>query len=604
MAHRACEGNAIHAASEHIGRGLNSSHVGRSGYFDPGIHAMGPPQTEVHNGSTLRRSNEPNRLGCGHRLDVNLIHQACLDELRLRKRRDNFQYWFFGEQGRSFRKRGDRTGKPKAPQVTQKSIGETTERAKTLKGGFRETQVLQIAEDRVQSAGDQEVSPRRKPANEQRECRLFLQSLLQIGFEHRELIEIGQQGDIRVIYPRSTHPQRYNALPRGCAMVGLRREHKSQSPGSDSSLWTLALVFLRLGATAFGGPAAHIAMMEQEFVRKRRWLSREKFLDLLGAANLIPGPTSTEVGIYIGHLHAGWPGLLLAGICFIGPAAVLSLALAWAYTRLGALPSGNAVLYGIKPVIIAIVALALWSLARTAVRSWTHGAIALAGLVAAALGANLLLVLFGAGVLSVAMRRTARETARSSVVLVNLGLPGGIASAAPFSLTTLFLVFLKIGTVLFGSGYLLLAFLRADFVDTRHWLTEAQLLDAVAAGQVTPGPVSSTATFIGYLLGGVPGAAVATLGVFLPSFVFVAASGRLIPRLRQSPIIGAFLDGVNVASVALMTLVSWQLGRAAIIDVPTALLAIISAVALIRFEINSVWLILAGAFAGLVLGLR
>jgi chromate transporter len=458
--------------------------------------------------------------------------------------------------------------------------------------------------DRVQSAGNQKVSRRREPANEQRKCRLFLQSLLQIGFEHRELIEIGEEGDVRFIYPWSTHAQRYNALRRSCAMAALRTEVKTQAAQSDSSLWTLALVFLRLGATAFGGPAAHIAMMEQEFVRKRGWLSREKFLDLLGAANLIPGPTSTEVGIYIGHLHAGWPGLLLAGICFIGPAAVLTLALAWAYTRLGVLPSGNAVLYGIKPVIIAIVALALWSLARTAVRSWTRGAIALAGLVAAALGTNLLLVLFGAGVLSVAIHRTARETARSSVVLVNLGLPSAIASFAPFSLTALFLAFLKIGAVLFGSGYLLLAFLRADFVDARHWLTEGQLLDAVAAGQVTPGPVFSTATFIGYLLGGMPGAAVATLGIFLPSFVFVAASGRLIPRLRKSPITGAFLDGVNVASMALMTLVSWQLGRAAIVDLPTALLALISAVMLIRFELNSVWLILAGAFAGLVLRLR
>jgi chromate transporter len=343
-------------------------------------------------------------------------------------------------------------------------------------------------------------------------------------------------------------------------------------------------------------------MMEQEFVRKRGWLTQEKFLDLLGAANLIPGPTSTEVGLYIGHLRAGWRGLLLAGICFIGPAAVLTLAIAWIYTRLGSLPSGNAVLYGIKPVIIAIVALALWSLARTAIRRWTLGVIALAGLIAAALGTNLLAVLFGAGLLSVATRRTSDETARSSVVLVDLAVNGALASAAPFSLTALFLVFLKIGAVLFGSGYLLLAFLRADLVEARHWLTEAQLLDAVAAGQVTPGPVNSTATFIGYLLGGVPGAAVATLGVFLPSFLFVAASGRLIPRLRQSPVVGPFLDGVNAASVALMTLVSWQLGRAAIVDLPTALLAVISAVVLIRLKMNSAWLILAGALAGLALG--
>ena len=363
-------------------------------------------------------------------------------------------------------------------------------------------------------------------------------------------------------------------------------------------LWELALVYLRLGFTAFGGPAAHIAMMEQEFVQKRRWLSREKFLDLLGAANLIPGPTSTEMGIYIGHARAGWPGLILAGVCFIGPAAALTLLLAMAYTRYGALPSGSAVLYGIKPVIIAIVALALWSLARAAVRTWLLGLIALGALIAAALGANLLLVLFGSGLLSAAARRPPRVTSRSTTAVVALAVPGAV-TAAPFSLSALFLAFVKIGLVLFGSGYLLLAFLRADFVEARHWLTEAQLLDAVAAGQVTPGPVFSTATFIGYLLGGVPGAAVATLAVFLPSFAFVAVSGPFIPRLRRSATVGAFLDGLNVGAVALMAVVSWQLGRTAIVDVPTALLGLISAVALIRFQLNSLWLIVAGAVVGL-----
>ena len=375
------------------------------------------------------------------------------------------------------------------------------------------------------------------------------------------------------------------------------REVSQESGGRK--LLELALVYLRLGFTAFGGPAAHIAMMEQEFVRKRRWLSREKFLDLLGAANLIPGPTSTEMGIYIGHARAGWPGLVLAGACFIGPAAVLTLLLAMAYTRFGALPSGSAVLYGIKPVIIAIVALALWSLARAAVRRWTLAAIALTALIAAALGANLLLVLFGAGLISAALRRPPRATSESATAVVGLGLPATVAATAPFGLPALFFAFLKIGFVLFGSGYLLLAFLRADFVAARGWLTEAQLLDAVAAGQITPGPVFSTATFIGYLLGGVPGAALATLAVFLPSFVFVAASGPFISRLRRSATVGAFLDGLNVGAVALMAVVSWQLGRTAIVDVPTALLGLISAMVLVRFQLNSIGLIVGGALVGL-----
>jgi len=375
------------------------------------------------------------------------------------------------------------------------------------------------------------------------------------------------------------------------------REVSQESTGRK--LLELALVYLRLGFTAFGGPAAHIAMMEQEFVRKRRWLSREKFLDLLGAANLIPGPTSTEMGIYIGHARAGWPGLVLAGACFIGPAAVLTLLLAMAYTRFGALPSGSAVLYGIKPVIIAIVALALWSLARAAVRRWTLAAIALTALIAAALGANLLLVLFGAGLISAALRRPPRATSQSATAVLGLGLPATMAATAPFSLPALFFAFLKIGFVLFGSGYLLLAFLRADFVAARGWLTEAQLLDAVAAGQITPGPVFSTATFIGYLLGGVPGAALATLAVFLPSFVFVAASGPFISRLRRSATVGAFLDGLNVGAVALMAVVSWQLGRTAIVDVPTALLGLISAMVLVRFQLNSIGLIVGGALVGL-----
>jgi chromate transporter len=352
----------------------------------------------------------------------------------------------------------------------------------------------------------------------------------------------------------------------------------------------LALLFLRLGATAFGGPAAHIAIMEDEVVRRRGWLTREEFLDLLGATNLIPGPNSTEMAIHIGHRRAGWAGLVVAGACFILPAAAIVLAIAWAYARWGSLPAADALLRGVKPVIIAVVAQALWGLGRAAVKDAFLGAVGVAAVVAVALGANELLVLLAAGALVVG---------RKGLLVVLPALP--VAAVAPFSLGLLFLTFLKIGAVLFGSGYVLLAFLRADFVERLHWLSESQLLDAIAVGQITPGPVFTTATFIGYLLGGVPGAGLATLGIFLPAFVFVALSGALVPRVRRSRLAGAFLDGVNVASLALMAVVAWQLGRAAIVDVPTALLALGAAVALIRFRVGSVWLVAAGALAGLAL---
>jgi chromate transporter len=356
----------------------------------------------------------------------------------------------------------------------------------------------------------------------------------------------------------------------------------------------LALLFLRLGTTAFGGPAAHVALMEDEVVRRRGWLTREEFLDLLGATNLIPGPNSTEMALHIGRRRAGWAGLAVAGLCFILPAALLVLAIAWAYVRWGALPAADALLRGVKPVMIAIVAQALWSLGRAAVKDAFLAAVGIAAVAANLLGAHELVLLLAAGALVVAAR--ARPPGAALALL-----PALPVAAAPYSLGLLFLTFAKIGAVLFGSGYVLLAFLRADFVERLHWLTESQLLDAVAIGQVTPGPVSSAATFIGYLLGGVPGAGLATAGIFLPAFVFVALSGSLVPRLRRSRVAGAFLDGVNVASLALMAVVAGQLGRAAIVDWPTGLLALGAAVALIRFRVGSVWLVLAGALAGLAL---
>ena len=356
----------------------------------------------------------------------------------------------------------------------------------------------------------------------------------------------------------------------------------------------LALLFLRLGATAFGGPAAHIAFMEEEVVRRRQWMSREEFLDLLGATNLIPGPNSTEMAIHIGYRRNGWRGLIVAGACFILPAAILVACIAWLYVRYARVPQAEAVLYGIKPVIIAIVVDALWRLARTAMKTPLLAGVAIAATVALFLGANELLVLFATGALVM--------LARAGTHRAMLLLPLAATSTAPtLALLPLFLFFLKVGSVLFGSGYVLIAFLRADLVERWGWLTESQLLDAVAVGQITPGPVFTTATFIGWVLAGAPGAIVATIGIFLPAFFFVAVSGPLVPKLRGSRAAAAFLDGLNAASVALMGFVTWQLGRAAIVDAATIALAAASAIVLWRFRVNSAWLVLGGAAAGWLL---
>lgn len=370
-----------------------------------------------------------------------------------------------------------------------------------------------------------------------------------------------------------------------------------------TTLSELALLFLRLGLTAFGGPAAHIAIMEDEVVRRRRWLTPAEFLDLVGITQLIPGPNSTEVAIHIGQRRAGWRGLLVAGAAFILPAAAISGTLGWVYLRFGAQPRAHALLYGVKPVMIAIVLQALIGLTPKAAKSRSLAAIGMLCLLAAAFGANELVCLAFAGLSALVVRQ---RMAPPSVMLGGVASAGALGSVAaakvvavPFSLGALFLVFAKIGSLLFGSGYVLLAFLRNDFVEHRHWLSEAQLLDAIAVGQVTPGPVFSTATFIGYVLGGGPGALLATLGIFLPAFFFVAISSALLPKIRSSPAWGAFLDGVNVASLALMALVTAQLCRAALVDLPSALLAAVSALLLLRFKLNSTWLIAGGALFGL-----
>ena len=355
----------------------------------------------------------------------------------------------------------------------------------------------------------------------------------------------------------------------------------------------VAWLFLKLGTIAFGGPAAHIAMMREEVVRRRRWLSDEQFMDLLGATNLIPGPNSTEMAIHLGYLRAGWPGLVVAGCCFIVPAMLIVFACAWLYVRYGARPEAAWLLYGVKPVIIAVVVQAMWGLVRTAVKGPMLAVIGVAVLALSLMGGNEIALLLGGGAVAVLL-----GTVGTRGVAASLGLGAGVG------LTTLFLVFLKIGAVLYGSGYVLLAFLRNDFVERLGWLTDQQLLDAVAVGQVTPGPVFTTATFIGYVLGGIPGAALATFGIFLPSFVFVALSHPLVPRIRASRRAGAFLDGVNVAALGLMAAVTWQLGRAAIVDVTTAALALIALVLLFRFRVNSAWLVLGGSAVGGALHLR
>ncbi len=377
-------------------------------------------------------------------------------------------------------------------------------------------------------------------------------------------------------------------------------------PSGATTLRELALLFSRLGATAFGGPAAHVAIMQDEVVNRRKWLSEEQFLDLLGATNLIPGPNSTEMAIHIGWERRRWAGLVVAGVSFILPAMLITGVLGWAYVNFGTVPSAVWLLYGVKPAILAVVLQAIWGLAPKAARTTLLRVLAGLAAILAAAGVNELGVLLGAGAIAVAARhKSAGSQGKSGDSLLQLApafpIAVGAASASPITLHGIFWVFLKIGSVLFGSGYVLLAFLRGDLVERLGWLSERQLIDAIAVGQVTPGPVFTTATFIGYLLAGTSGALLATLGIFLPAFVFVALSGPLVPRLRASPAAGAFLDGVNVASLALMAVVTVQLGHAAIVDLATPLLSVIPAVLLVRFKVNSTWLVLGAALAGLLL---
>ncbi|MDQ6526988.1 chromate efflux transporter [Nocardioides sp. LHD-245] len=361
----------------------------------------------------------------------------------------------------------------------------------------------------------------------------------------------------------------------------------------------VAAVFLRLGLIAFGGPAAHIALMREELVRRRGWVSDQRFADLMGATNLIPGPNSTELAIHLGHDRARWRGLVTAGVCFILPAALMVGVLAWAYVEYGDTPAIGSVLYGVVPVVVAIVVWALVGLARTVLASRWLALLAGVALAAYLLGTPELAVLFGGAVVA-ALAHAVRALARRGDHAL-LGLPLLALAAPPDGrLPELFWTMLKIGAVLYGSGYVLIAFLEGDFVDRLGWVTQQQLLDAVSIGQVTPGPVFTTATFLGYLVAGLPGAVVATVAIFLPSFVFVGLLTRLTDWLRSRAWTAALLDGLNATALALMAGVALQLGRTGLVDVLTVVLAAGTLVLLWRTRLNSAWFIAAGAVVGVL----
>ena len=373
-------------------------------------------------------------------------------------------------------------------------------------------------------------------------------------------------------------------------------------------------LFLKLGVTAFGGPAAHIAMMEDEVVTRRGWMTRERFLDLIGATNLIPGPNSTEMAIHIGFVRAGIVGLVVAGVSFILPAALLTLGCAWVYDRFQTVPQAEALLYGIKPAVIAVILSAVWRLGKTAAKGPFLIGIGFLVMVLVLFGINEIIALLGGGIVGVLWQLGSR-LGKGEMLLGFVWLPSSnlalSVTAAPSSsvtLSSLGLFFLKIGCVLFGSGYVLIAFLQGGLVEQYQWLTQQQLLDAVAIGQFTPGPVLTTATFIGYVLAGPLGALVATLGIFGPSFLFVLATNPLIPRLRQSAVAGAFLDAVNASAIGLMAAVTVELARHTLIDWEAkqidwgaGLIALVSAVVLFRYKVNSAWLVLGGAAIGWLL---
>jgi len=407
------------------------------------------------------------------------------------------------------------------------------------------------------------------------------------------------------------------------------KEHHTQNPDSLHSqesgkpeqpvravVWELFLLFFRMGFTAFGGPAAHIAMFEEEVVRRKRWLTHEQFLDLLGVTNLIPGPNSTEMVIHIGYMRAGIIGMIVAGTAFILPASVIVGVCAWVYVHFGQIPQTEGILLGVKPVVIAIILQALWVLGKKALKTKAQIVLVALCVLLLLLGLGEISLLLIAGTItafSSAYHKGIKRHLSGLAILVSIVVIFMFAQMAapllingdtyPFTLPSLFLFFFKVGSILYGSGYVLIAFIESSLVTRFQWITELQLLDAVAIGQVTPGPLFTTATFIGYLLAGTAGAAVATLGIFLPSFFFVGISGPLIPKIRKSVIASAFLDGVIVASLALMAVVSLQLGFSILTNITSLLIFHFCLLLLLRYKVNATWLILAGAAGGLVYSL-
>lgn len=372
----------------------------------------------------------------------------------------------------------------------------------------------------------------------------------------------------------------------------------------------LAKMFLKLGTIAFGGPAAHIAMLEDEVIVRRKWMSRDHFMDLIGATNLIPGPNSTEMTMHIGYECRKWPGVFVAGACFIFPAFIITAVLAALYVEFGSLPAIEPILVGIKPAVLAIILGALWRLGKAALKSWHLVPVGIAAATALLLGINEITTLLVGGMAGALWLRWMRDPGAGlgSFLLPFLAVFAGSATVLQNASDHIPLwkiggFFLKVGAILYGSGYVLFAFIEGDLVNDYGWLTSQQLLDAIAVGQFTPGPILTTATFIGYILGGIPGAIVATVGIFLPAFIFVGILNPLVPKLRSSLWAGAFLDAVNVCAVALMLVVTLRLGQAAVTDTTTIIVFVLAAVAALRFKVNSAYVVLGGALLGWVLNI-
>lgn len=380
----------------------------------------------------------------------------------------------------------------------------------------------------------------------------------------------------------------------------------------------LAGVFFKLGIIGFGGPAAHIAMMEHEVVGKKKWMTREHFLDLIGATNLIPGPNSTEMAMHCGYHRAGWPGMIVAGMGFIIPATLITGAIAWFYQQYGSLPDIKPILYGIRPAILAIIINAIYKFGKKALKDWQLGIIGAAVMTASLAGMNEVLVLLFGGLLGMFWLSFSQKMEHVKQSFFPLPLlsakPGYLKTAIAatalssahvagnVSLIKLFLVFLKIGSVLFGSGYVLIAYLQDEIIDRLGWLTQQQLVDAIAIGQFTPGPVSSAVTFVGYQIIGIKGAILATAGMFLPSFFFVAILNPFIPKMRASRWVSCFLDAVNIGSVAIMAVAVIQLARVSLINWQTWLIALMSvAVTFVFKNVNTLWIVIGSSIVGYIL---